>query len=129
MNTQTLKRFASEALNEMWRKITEYEQKPDHSKAWAMRNKEYLKSITEYIEQLEKENHDMQFNAEFLVLTSETNDNTRIKYLEEKVHNQCELLQQAGLSVEDQAYMFDDLKEIRRANSITKAKEVWSELY
>lgn len=126
MNRHLTQRLAAVALAEMSAKLDAYEKRPDANTVYLMKNRDYLKAIKDYISLLEGAEHDLQFNKEFLIVTEQSNDTTRIKYLEQKISDLQQLLTLRGIDTTDQAYLLQDIKEITRANSITKAREIWN---
>lgn len=132
MKKTLIKDQAYEALREMTRKLKTYAEKPDANQAYLNKNYYYLNAIEQYFTLLETEIHDTKFNAEFLIVTDQS-DGMRVKELESKLREYQRLFKRYGIDETDQAFMLhsnsERNSETRRYNSIEMAKEKWPELF
>ena len=129
MQNSTQKQFAYKALQAMRDKLDSYAKRPDANSFYIEKNNSYLSSIESYIKQMENAVLDSKFNADFLIVTDGTGDSRKVQRLQERVAELEAMLYSTGITATDQRYMRHDMKEIRRSNSISRAKQTGEELY
>ena len=129
MNQQVRKQMYYASLSEMRNKLKQYEQKPDANAMYLMKQKSYLQAIESYVAGLETQVQNERFNKDLLITTVEGEQNGLVPILQKQVRDLQTLLKLRGIDETEQAYLLQDVKEIRRSQSIAQAQTTWKELY
>ena len=129
MNQQVRKQMYYASLSEMRNKLKQYEQKPDANAMYLMKQKSYLQAIESYVAELETQVQNERFNKDLLITTVEGEQNGLVPILQKQVRDLQTLLKLRGSDETEQAYLLQDVKEIRRSQSIAQAQTTWKELY
>ena len=129
MNQQVRKQMYYASLSEMRNKLKQYESKPDANAMYLMKQKSYLQAIESYVAELETQVQNERFNKDLLITTVEGEQNGLVPILQKQVRDLQTLLKLRGIDETEQAYLLQDVKEIRRSQSIAQAQTTWKELY
>ena len=129
MNQQVRKQMYYASLSEMRNKLKQYEQKPDANVMYIAKQKSYIQAIESYVAELETQVQNERFNKDLLITTVEGEQNGLVPILQKQVRDLQTLLKLRGIDETEQAYLLQDVKEIRRSQSIAQAQTTWKELY
>ena len=129
MNQQVRKQMYYASLSEMRNKLKQYESKPDANAMYLMKQKSYLQAIESYVAELETQVQNERFNKDLLITTVEGEQNGLVPILQKQVRDLQTLLKLRGIDETEQAYLLQDVKEIRRSQSIAQAQTTWKELF
>ncbi len=129
MDKKTAKIMAYKAMDDIERAINYYKSTPNAKKEVIDKRYGYLHAMQRYISQLEGEIVDAKFNADVVVVNDNTNANARLRAAEKRIKELETILDAVGVDASIRTHMRPDLSEMKRINSINRAKETWPELY
>ncbi len=129
MDKNTKKVLCFSALDQMQRRLKTYEMKGNPNHEYLQKSYGYLKAITDYINDIETEIVDLKFNQDILVISDNTNANSRLRLANKRIKDLEAMIESVGIDIQTQRFMMPDLPEMKRQNSINQAKAKWPELY
>jgi metal-responsive CopG/Arc/MetJ family transcriptional regulator len=129
MDKNTAKIMCYTALDDIEKAIRYYQSTPNAKNEVTQKRKGYLEAITRYINTLETDLVDAKFNTDIFVMSDNTNAFARLQAAQRRIAELETMLEAVGVDIHTQKHMKPDMPEMKRMNSINRAKELWPELY